>query len=520
MRSSASMRRQPPPAWSSFRTRTPEGIDLAVALGGDGTMLRALHRFLGAGVPVIGVNFGRIGFLTSIAADDLENGLARAFAGDYKVVELATIAASVGGRPHGAVNDVVATSSTPGRMVELGASLAGESLGVTACDGMICSTPSGSTAYNLSSGGPVIMRGLDAMAVTYVAPHSLHIRTLVVPPGLGMEVTNRTPDVAVTVLVDGQAVTELEPGQALSVDVGTDKALLASPPRGHVLQPLPRRVPRATLTPVLRRLRIENLVLIQRGGARARARTQRRHGRDRGGQDHPRARHRIAARRAGRRVLRRARPAPRRTSRPSSISPTACSRTEAFDAVAELAPADEPGLVGGAPDLRRRSQPRVRVGAGARAGGRRRARRAPRRHVGPVRAAPAGAPGTPARPARRLRGRRPASPTWRRGDSLAQAPGRTPPPRGARARRGRPRGPCDRAAGAPGRLRGPRSRRRGDAARRARARCATRPRSQRQRWRRPRRWLLSSATPTELPTSRRGPSARSGPSRRSRPSSR
>jgi NAD+ kinase len=112
-------------------------------------------------------------------------------------------------------------------MVELGASQAGESLGVTACDGMICSTPSGSTAYNLSSGGPVIMRGLDAMAVTYVAPHSLHIRTLVVPPGLGMEVTNRTPGVAVTVLVDGQAVTELEPGQALSVDVGTDKALLA-----------------------------------------------------------------------------------------------------------------------------------------------------------------------------------------------------------------------------------------------------------------------------------------------------
>jgi NAD+ kinase len=203
------------------------GVDLAVALGGDGTMLRALHRFLGAGVPVIGVNFGRIGFLTSVAADDLENGLARAFAGDYKVVELATISASVGGRPHAAVNDVVATSSMPGRMVELGASLAGESLGVTACDGMICSTPSGSTAYNLSSGGPVIMRGLDAMAVTYVAPHSLHIRTLVVPPGLGMEVTNRTPGVAVTVLVDGQTVTELEPGQALSVDVGTDKALLA-----------------------------------------------------------------------------------------------------------------------------------------------------------------------------------------------------------------------------------------------------------------------------------------------------
>jgi NAD+ kinase len=112
-------------------------------------------------------------------------------------------------------------------MVELGASLGGESLGVTACDGMICSTPSGSTAYNLSNGGPVIMRGLDAMAITYVAPHSLHTRPLVVPPGLGMVVTNRTPHVPVTVLVDGQRVGELEPGASLAVDVGAAKALLA-----------------------------------------------------------------------------------------------------------------------------------------------------------------------------------------------------------------------------------------------------------------------------------------------------
>jgi NAD+ kinase len=202
-------------------------VDLVVALGGDGTMLRALHRFLGTRVPVIGVNFGRIGFLTSIPADELEAGLRRAFAGDYKVVELATISAAVDGRPHDAVNDVVATSSVPGRMIELAATLGGESLGVTACDGMICTTPSGSTAYNLSNGGPVIMRGLDAMAMTYVAPHALHSRPLVVPPGLGLEVENRTPDVPVTVLVDGQRVGELAPSQALAVDVGSVKALLA-----------------------------------------------------------------------------------------------------------------------------------------------------------------------------------------------------------------------------------------------------------------------------------------------------
>ncbi len=202
-------------------------VDLAVALGGDGTMLRALHRFLGTPVPVIGVNFGRIGFLTSIPSNRLEEGLARAFAGEYRVVELATIAACVEGRTHDAVNDVVVTSSVPGRMVELGARLGGEELGTTACDGLICCTPSGSTAYNLSNGGPVLMRGLDAMAITFVAPHSLHTRPLVVEPGLGLEVVNRTADVAVTVLVDGQRIAELAPAESLTVDVGGERAQLA-----------------------------------------------------------------------------------------------------------------------------------------------------------------------------------------------------------------------------------------------------------------------------------------------------
>ena len=139
-------------------------------------MLRALHRFLGTGVPVVGVNFGRIGFLTSIAADGLEDGVGRVLAGEYKVFELATLALTVAGRTHTAINDVVATSARPGRMIELGSAVGGESIGDQACDGMICCTPSGSTAYNLSSGGPVITWGLDAMAITYVAPHSLHAR--------------------------------------------------------------------------------------------------------------------------------------------------------------------------------------------------------------------------------------------------------------------------------------------------------------------------------------------------------
>ena len=120
--------------------------DLAVVLGGDGTMLRALRVLLGTGVPVIGVNFGRVGFLASMTPDELEEGLGRAFSGDFVVVELPTLEARVGAERRAAVNDVVAASSTLGRMVELVWSIGDEDLGRQPCDGLICSTPGRSSS--------------------------------------------------------------------------------------------------------------------------------------------------------------------------------------------------------------------------------------------------------------------------------------------------------------------------------------------------------------------------------------
>ena len=207
-----------------------EGADLAVVLGGDGTMLRGLRRFLGTGVPVLGVNFGRVGFLASLGADSLEEGLRRAFAGDYRVVELPGLDAEAGGGRWAAVNDVVVTSSSLGRMIELGWAVGGEDLGVLPCDGLICSTPSGSTAYNLSNGGPVLVWGLEAMAVTFVAPHSLQARPLVVPRGRELAVVNRTEDVSATVLVDGHPVAELAPGEQVTTRLGEQHSLLATLP--------------------------------------------------------------------------------------------------------------------------------------------------------------------------------------------------------------------------------------------------------------------------------------------------
>jgi NAD+ kinase len=208
----------------------PREADLTVALGGDGTILRTLAQLLGANVPVIGVNFGRVGFLASIEPDQLEPGLERVFRGDFVVSELPTLELALDGTTHVAVNDVVVTSSTLGRMVELAWSVGGEDLGVVPCDGLICATPSGSTAYNLSNGGPVLVRGLDAMAVTFIAPHSLHARPLVAGRGATLTIRNETADVGCAVLVDGHRTAELEPGGSADVYLCASRTLLATLP--------------------------------------------------------------------------------------------------------------------------------------------------------------------------------------------------------------------------------------------------------------------------------------------------
>src|SRR6478735_4042651 len=186
----------------------PTDVQVAIVLGGDGTMLRALHAFLGTGTPVIGVNFGRVGFLSAIPRDEVE----------------------AGGQRHVAVNDAVVTSGVLGRMVELEWSIGGEDFGSVPCDGLICSTPSGSTAYNLSNGGPVLMWGLDAMALTFVAPHDLRARPFVVPRGHDLHIWNRTPDVGCAVLVDGHRVGDAGTDERVSIGLGEQRSLLGTLP--------------------------------------------------------------------------------------------------------------------------------------------------------------------------------------------------------------------------------------------------------------------------------------------------
>jgi NAD+ kinase len=207
-----------------------ESADIALVLGGDGTMLRALTRYLGTDVPVLGVNFGHVGFLSSIPRAEFESGLVRVFGGDYRVVPLPTLEIRVDDGEWVAVNDLVVTSGVIGRMIRLEWAIGGETFGRLGCDGLVCSTPSGSTGYNFSNGGPVLVWGMDAMAVTFVAPHSLNARPLVAPRGSDLIVWNRTADISATVLVDGHPVADLAPDARALARIGPQRSLLATLP--------------------------------------------------------------------------------------------------------------------------------------------------------------------------------------------------------------------------------------------------------------------------------------------------
>ncbi len=201
--------------------------DIVVVLGGDGTMLRALQRWLGTGVPCLGVNFGRVGFLTSVGANELETGVEAAFAGRYQVLDLPTLVGDAGRGELVAVNDIVLTSATPGRMAIVEWSVDGQSLGELGCDGVIAASPTGSTAYNLSAGGPVLVPGTDGYVVTFVSPHSLHARSMVLGRPHAVTFRNAAADVPVQAIVDGHVVAVIDPGGRLDVRMGDATAALA-----------------------------------------------------------------------------------------------------------------------------------------------------------------------------------------------------------------------------------------------------------------------------------------------------
>jgi NAD+ kinase len=204
--------------------------DLAVVLGGDGTILSTLRLFAGRDVPVFAFNFGAIGFLATVEHEDLDDGMRRALSGDFEVLSLPALTARTDQGDHIAINDVSFHRRPQGRVAWLGYSAEGEELGAVRCDGLVAATPAGSTGYNLANGGPVLAWGVEGYVVSFIAPHTLTARALVVAPSASLEVSNRSTEEPVEMTTDGRAVCSLAPGGKVVVHFEEGKTLLAQMP--------------------------------------------------------------------------------------------------------------------------------------------------------------------------------------------------------------------------------------------------------------------------------------------------
>jgi NAD+ kinase len=191
--------------------------DLCLVLGGDGTILKALRSYAHTDVPVFAINFGTVGFLAAVERDQLASGLTAAFEGGFEVMEMPGLEANVATDQPVALNDVSLIRRPHGRVAELGYRLGGKEVGRVRCDGLVAATPAGSTGYNLANQGPILAWGVKGYVVSFIAPHTLTARPLVVAPGDVLSVTNAAGRDPVDVVLDGEHVGELASGAEMEV---------------------------------------------------------------------------------------------------------------------------------------------------------------------------------------------------------------------------------------------------------------------------------------------------------------
>jgi NAD+ kinase len=208
------------------REALPRFVDLVIVLGGDGTLLGIADRIAQAGldIPILGVNYGTLGFLTEIALPDLDAALEKTLAGAFEVdrrvmLHARLLRAGATRSEHVVLNDVAVTGGSLSRIVEFRVSVGGEAVATFNADGIIVSSPTGSTAYNLSAGGPIVHPEVDALVLTPIAPHTLTNRPIVIPASSAvtvLPVLKRDGDEAY-VTFDGQRGEALDNGDAVHV---------------------------------------------------------------------------------------------------------------------------------------------------------------------------------------------------------------------------------------------------------------------------------------------------------------
>lgn len=196
-------------------------VDYAISMGGDGTLLKTAARVHSKDTPIIGVNIGRLGFLADVAPSEIEMAISDIYAGNYRVDEhsVIKIETSVEEKLESgpfALNDIAILKRDNASMISIRASVNGEYVTTYQADGLIVTTPTGSTAYNLSNGGPIIAPGTGTLCLTAVAPHSLNIRPIVVPDSSVISLKVESRSHSVLVAVDGKS-TSLHDGTEVRI---------------------------------------------------------------------------------------------------------------------------------------------------------------------------------------------------------------------------------------------------------------------------------------------------------------
>jgi NAD+ kinase len=199
-------------------------VDMLLVFGGDGTMLRVAREIAGSQTPILGINIGGLGFLTAVPSSGLAQALRRVWNGEFKFEPRALIEAAIsrGGRPlqHNALNDLVISRGIASRLIELHVSVDGEPLTRYRCDGLIVSSPTGSTAYSLAAGGAVVFPTAEVLQLTPICPHTLSNRSLVLPLTATICVKVVNPKSTTILSADGEFVTELTEGDEITLRRG------------------------------------------------------------------------------------------------------------------------------------------------------------------------------------------------------------------------------------------------------------------------------------------------------------
>lgn len=231
---------EPLAAWSGR-------VRFAVVLGGDGTLLKAARSLAAGGTPLLGVNLGRLGFLSEVEAGSLFDRLPEVLEGRYRLDERAMLAAAVlaKGRPKGrilALNDVVVSVAPFARLGILSVSVSGSLMGSYPADGVIVATPTGSTAYSLAAGGPIVAPDLDVLVVTPVCPHTFHARPTVIAKQDSVRIRIERSREGGVVTADGQERRPLAPGEEVVVAVAGEVARLIRSPDWDFYRVLRRKL--------------------------------------------------------------------------------------------------------------------------------------------------------------------------------------------------------------------------------------------------------------------------------------